>query len=132
MNELNTTVQSETLKPCPFCGEEAKLSRLPKCVFVTCTNCWAEEGRKWNKDQEAEAIAAWNERSHIAAQDAEIARKDAAIERIARWVGEFPDTGRRWKGGEPMSYGACYGSHGERDYMRNIARSALNPETGHD
>lgn len=49
----------------------------------------------------------------------------AALERIAKWFGEFPDTGRTWDDGSPMSYAACYGSNGERDYMRQIARVAL-------
>lgn len=49
----------------------------------------------------------------------------AALERIARWHGEFPPTGRTWDDGSPMSYAACFGSNGERDYMRQIARVAL-------
>ena len=58
----------------------------------------------------------------------------AALERIARWFGEFPDTGRTWDDGSPMSYGAAFGSNGERDFMRQLARVALEtavvtPET---
>jgi hypothetical protein len=48
-----------------------------------------------------------------------------ALERIERWFGEFPDTGRTWDDGSPMSYGAAFGSSGERDFMREIARAAL-------
>lgn len=51
-----------------------------------------------------------------------------ALERISRWVGEFPETGRFWdepKNAQPMSYSACYGSNGERDYMRKVALDAL-------
>ena len=48
-----------------------------------------------------------------------------ALERIARWHGEFPATGQRWESGEPMSYSAAYGSNGERDYMRQVALDAL-------
>jgi hypothetical protein len=50
-----------------------------------------------------------------------------ALERIARWVGEFPETGQFWDTAntEPMSYAACFGSNGERDFMRSIAREAL-------
>jgi hypothetical protein len=48
-----------------------------------------------------------------------------ALKRIERWFGEFPDTGRTWDDGAPMSYAACWGSNGERDFMRDIARSAL-------
>lgn len=52
-----------------------------------------------------------------------------ALQRIERWFGEFPDTGRFWdepKNTEPMSYSACFGTNGERDYMRQIAREALS------
>lgn len=51
-----------------------------------------------------------------------------ALERIERWHGEFPATGRYWDEPDntrPMSYGACYGSTGERDFMRQVAREAL-------
>jgi hypothetical protein len=50
-----------------------------------------------------------------------------ALRRIEKWFGEFPETGKFWDDAEerPMSYGACYGSNGERDYMRGIAREAL-------
>jgi hypothetical protein len=51
-----------------------------------------------------------------------------ALERIERWHGEFPATGRYWDEPEntrPMSYSACYGSNGERDFMRQVAREAL-------
>lgn len=55
----------------------------------------------------------------------EIARLRNALERIERWHGEFPPTERFWEDGTPMSYGACWGSNGERDFMRAIARDAL-------
>lgn len=51
-----------------------------------------------------------------------------ALEKIERWFGEFPETGRFWdepENKQPMSYAACYGSNGERDYMREVARAAL-------
>lgn len=51
-----------------------------------------------------------------------------ALGRIRKWHGEFPVTERFWdepKNTEPMSYGACYGSNGERDFMRNVAAEAL-------
>jgi hypothetical protein len=50
----------------------------------------------------------------------------AALERILKWQGEFPPTGRTWDDGTPMSYAACYGSNGERDFMRGIALEALD------
>jgi len=54
-------------------------------------------------------------------------RMQTALERIERWFGEFPETGEFWDEDQtrPMTYGACYGSNGERDFMRQIAREAL-------
>jgi hypothetical protein len=50
-----------------------------------------------------------------------------ALEKIERWHGEFPVTGRFWDDDktQPMNYSACWGSNGERDYMRAVARKAL-------
>jgi hypothetical protein len=50
-----------------------------------------------------------------------------ALKRIERWHGEFPETGEYWdkEKTQMMSYAACFGSNGERDFMRNIARSSL-------
>ena len=48
-----------------------------------------------------------------------------ALEQIERWDG-FPSTDKTWEGsGEPVSYGAAFGSNGERDFMREVARKAL-------
>ena len=52
-------------------------------------------------------------------------RYRAALERISKWFGEFPPTGRTWDDGTAMSYAAAFGSNGERDYMRQVAASAL-------
>lgn len=60
----------------------------------------------------------------------ENARLRAALERIEKWAGEFPPSGRYWDEPtktRPMSYGAAFGSNGERDYMRSVARQALLP-----
>ena len=57
-------------------------------------------------------------------------RLRGALERIERWHGEFPATGRYWdkpKNTRPMNYSAAFGSNGERDYMRQVARIALTP-----
>lgn len=48
-----------------------------------------------------------------------------ALESIEKWFGEFPDTESKWPDGSPMSYGALFGTNGERDFMREVARKAL-------
>ena len=48
-----------------------------------------------------------------------------ALKKIEKWFGEFPDSGKTWEDGNPMSYGASFGSNGERDFMRQIARAAI-------
>lgn len=58
---------------------------------------------------------------------AENDRLRAALERVAKWYGEFPDTGRQWDDGEAMSFTACFGSDGAREHMRDVARLALLP-----
>ena len=63
----------------------------------------------------------------LAAAEARIAAKDFALAKIERWFGEFPATEEFWdkEKTRPMSYAACFGSNGERDFMRDVARSAL-------
>lgn len=53
-----------------------------------------------------------------------------ALARIEKWFGEFPPTGRTWPDGAPLSYGAAFGSNGERDYMRQVAAEALTGPEG--
>ena len=55
---------------------------------------------------------------------AEIERLREVLEIIERWK-DFPESDHTWGDGTPMSYGAAFGSIGERDYMRGIARTAL-------
>lgn len=62
----------------------------------------------------------------IATKDATIARLRAALERVAQWHGEFPETGEVWPDGTPVSYRAQHGYDGERDFMRAVARAALD------
>lgn len=56
----------------------------------------------------------------------EIQRLRAALKTICEWK-NFPESNRFWDEEklQPMSYEAAFGSNGERDYMRNIARTAL-------
>lgn len=61
-------------------------------------------------------------------------RAQTALQRIERWFGEFPETGKFWDAAntETMSYAACFGSNGERDFMRAVARDALATLSCHD
>lgn len=64
-------------------------------------------------------------KKELAALQAECEKLLEALEQIERWDG-FPSTGKTWEGsGEPVSYGAAFGSNGERDFMREVARKAL-------
>ena len=51
---------SEKLKPCPFCGGEAKVKRFFGCAYITvgCKKCNVQI----NRDTKKAAIAAWNTR----------------------------------------------------------------------
>jgi hypothetical protein len=48
-----------------------------------------------------------------------------ALQTVSEW--KLPETGKFWDNEqkEPMSYEAAWGSNGVRDYMRNVARTAL-------
>lgn len=48
----------------------------------------------------------------------------AALEQIVRWDG-FPRVPDRDDPSKDYSYGVAYGSNGERDFMRDVARRAL-------
>jgi hypothetical protein len=69
--------------------------------------------------------------SRAEAAEAKVERLTEALRSIEAW--KFPPTGKFWPNTDgsntdserTMSYGACYGSNGERDYMRSIARAAL-------
>ena len=50
------------LKPCPFCGGEAKIGSTDIFGFeVRCTVCPCDVGRYWFVKKE-EAVTAWNRR----------------------------------------------------------------------
>lgn len=52
------------LKPCPFCGSEAKLISRGRCNYVTCSNedeCWC--GMTCPVDTPEEAVQIWNRRT---------------------------------------------------------------------
>jgi hypothetical protein len=56
------------------------------------------------------------------------AKMEAALRQIEKW--QLPETGRFWDKEEtqPMSFEACAGSNGAREYIRNVARQALEWE----
>ena len=62
------------LKPCPFCGGEAKYMNITEGIFisrfVTCTKCGIETKR--NYFRRGEAIKAWNTRKPMEAVVAEL------------------------------------------------------------
>jgi hypothetical protein len=90
--------------------------------------------RWWHCDTHGPGTrSAWGCPECVREMRGDVARMRAALQRIARWHGEFPATGRHWDEPEntrPMSYSACYGSNGERDYMRQVALDALGPNVG--
>ena len=53
------------------------------------------------------------------------ARMKTALKRIEKWFGEFPSV--KCTDGTEIAYFMAYGSMGEREYMRKVAREALNP-----
>lgn len=51
------------IKPCPFCGGEAKLEKMGYPHHVYCTKCSARvTGKGFDKDGEQDAIKRWNTR----------------------------------------------------------------------
>lgn len=65
----------------------------------------------------------------LSAAEAERDRLREALCVIAKW--KLPPSGKTWDDGTPMSYGAAFGSNGERDYVRTVASNALAaPATG--
>lgn len=47
------------------------------------------------------------------------------LTKIANW--ELPETGKFWdeEKTRPMSYGSCYGSKGEKEYIQKLAKDIL-------
>jgi hypothetical protein len=77
----------------------------------------------------AMAYAKVAEQKNTYALQARCDRYEAALRVVQNW--QLPATGEYWDRGdnmEPMSYEACYGSNGARDFMRNIAYEALSGE----
>ena len=58
------------------------------------------------------------------AAEAECARLLTALGTVADR--DLPETGETWPSGGPVSFEAQYGSNGARDYMRAVARKAID------
>lgn len=125
--------------PLPECAQ-------PKCPGPDCMMCNGEACNKcgagcWN-NRERNCTHDVAERHEGAARSSsaepegypgiahDFEKMRSALEKIWRWFGEFPASGCFWpadahREAEPMSYGAAFGSNGERDYMRKVAHDAL-------
>ena len=56
--------QPEKLKPCPFCGGEARLIDMRSLHWALCSECGARvQSAKYAEEGDAEAIAKWNRRA---------------------------------------------------------------------
>jgi len=57
-------------------------------------------------------------------------RLEKALITIEKWFGEFPETGEFYdeEKTKALAYSAAFGSNGERDFMRQVARTALEPK----
>jgi hypothetical protein len=64
-------------------------------------------------------------KEQISQKETRIAELESTLKDIAEW--KLPKTGHYWdlEQKDEMSYGACYGSNGERDYMKKKARDIL-------
>ena len=63
---IGGTTMTDELKPCPFCGGEARTYRLQyglmKKYCIECLECGAELPMMFCSEDEVKAIAAWNRR----------------------------------------------------------------------
>ncbi len=92
---------AEELKSCPFCGQSAYVQEDAGRFYVACTSvdCGCCYGEAWDRDampvhqfiDEAEAIAAWNQRTRPAAVDAD------GVERLEDAVRQAFIEGAEWQ-----------------------------------
>jgi hypothetical protein len=89
-----------------------------------CKHLWKEEGmavrclRCGDRYQRPETDA-----EIITQLQTKLDRYKTALIHIKNW--NFPPSGHKWESGLSMSYGAAFGSNGERDYMIGLAEKAL-------
>lgn len=77
------------LKPCPFCGSEAKLISRGSCNYVTCSNedeCWC--GMTCPVSTPEEAVQIWNRRTIDSDELLAVADEcdDADVDGISDWA----------------------------------------------
>lgn len=91
--------------------EEVKLPRMTPGIYGGQLTMFPSDSGKYVRLSDAQA---------------EIAALTAALVRIERW--ELPPTGKFWdeEKTRPTSFGAEHGSNGEREYMRAVARAAID------
>jgi len=76
-------------------------------------------------DFAGDAYVRWVAVGHTPNDERDRAELIEALRAIEIWFGMFPPSGHFYEDGTEMSYGAAFGSNGERDYMRGIARALL-------
>lgn len=87
---------SEELKPCPFCGGEARMNVAFASggdhsvgVYVVCLECRSWSGTKWGDGAQEKAAEAWNRRANDCDRDELLALADeidADAENIAGYL----------------------------------------------
>lgn len=111
---------SEVFIECWHCHTQVTLAeRSDEDGF--CPHCASELDLDDYLEQSVAAIDAI--RADNKRLEGEVERLREALEIVSQW--RLPKTGQVWPSGGEVSYGACYGSNGERDYMKGIAKSAL-------
>lgn len=104
---------------CPICKSSSNVSLNEGSIpeQFTCSTCEFT----WDKEEEDTPELIQLRKSF--SEENAILR--AALTVIAEW--KLPETNKFWdeEKTRPMTYTSCYGSNGERDYMKNVALIAL-------
>ena len=81
---------------------------------------YCENGHEWT-----DVYTLTEQRIEVNTEALKIEALETALKTISKWFGEFPETHHFYSDGKQLSYSAAYGSNGERDYMRKVAKDAL-------